>query len=400
MIFSVIAYGLVMLIVSVVFAAPLWRFMDDPKLERGRAVAIDGMRGYLALSVMLHHSVIARQWLSTGVWELPSDGFYSQIGSIAVGLFFAITGFLFWGKLVRESGRPGWIRLYIGRIFRIAPVYIVAVTCLVAIVFWRSDFELREPIGRLLGELVHWYGLGLLVQHDINGYARTWIILAGVLWTLKYEWRFYIALLPASLLSRGRLHLPTAAGLLVLALVLGTLESSKNWVYVSLFASGMLCASIRETWPRLNLPEPAASTIALLTLAALLAIHPEPYSTTQSALLAVVFFLVANGATFFGIFTTDASLRLGHASYGIYLLQGLVFAVGWDNPLMRQFIAGSTPRFWLVSLVGVLVMSAVAAVLHKFIERPGIERGRIVGKKATDMATRVLSRAPFSRFSR
>lgn len=395
MIFSVVAYVLVMAIVSVVFAAPVWRFMDDPKLERGRSAAIDGMRGYLALSVMLHHAVIARQWLVTGIWELPGDWLYSQLGSIAVSLFFSITGFLFWGKLVRDSGRPGWIRLYVGRIFRIAPVYLIAVTCMVAIVFWRSDLELREPLGELFSKIAHWYALGLLVEHDFNGYANTWIILAGVVWTLKYEWHFYFALLPASLLSRRRLHLPAAAGLLVLALVLGTLNASRGWTYISLFASGMLAASIKETWPRLSFPAPVASTIALLTLAVLLAVHPAPYSTAQAALLAVVFFLVCNGATFFGVFTTNASVRLGHASYGIYLLQGLVFSIGWDNALMRQFIARGTLSFWIATIVGTLLMSAVAAVTYRFIERPGIERGRIVGKRATDLTGRLLARFSF-----
>ena len=395
MIFSVVAYVLVMAIVSVVFAAPVWRFMDDPKLERGRSAAIDGMRGYLALSVMLHHAVIARQWLVTGIWELPGDWLYSQLGSIAVSLFFSITGFLFWGKLVRDSGRPGWIRLYVGRIFRIAPVYLIAVTCMVAIVFWRSDLELREPLGGLFSKIAHWYALGLLVEHDFNGYANTWIILAGVVWTLKYEWHFYFALLPASLLSRRRLHLPAAAGLLVLALVLGTLNASRGWTYISLFASGMLAASIKETWPRLSFPAPVASTIALLTLAVLLAVHPAPYSTAQAALLAVVFFLVCNGATFFGVFTTNASVRLGHASYGIYLLQGLVFSIGWDNALMRQFIARGALSFWIATIVGTLLMSAVAAVTYRFIERPGIERGRIVGKRATDFTERLLARFSF-----
>jgi peptidoglycan/LPS O-acetylase OafA/YrhL len=386
-----------MAIVSVVFSAPVWRFMDDSKLERGRAVAIDGMRGYLALSVMLQHAVVARQWQTTGNWVLPGDWFYSQLGSIAVSLFFSITGFLFWGKLVRDSGRPNWIRLYVGRIFRIAPVYIIAVSCMVAIVFWRSGFQLREAPGELFDKIAHWYGLGLLVGHDFNGYANVWIILAGVVWTLKYEWRFYFALLPASFLSRGKLHLPAAAGLLVLALVLATVKSSDNWTYISLFASGMLAASIKETWPRLSLPAPLASTLALLTLAALLALHPAPYSPVQAAWLAVVFFLVCNGATFFGIFTTNASIRLGHASYGIYLLQGLVFATGWDNAPMRAFISGGTLHFWIATIIGALLLSAVAAVLYRFIERPGIERGRIVGQRTSDFAERLRARLSFAR---
>lgn len=395
--FSVFAYVLVMAIVSAVFSAPVWRFIDDPKQERGRAAAIDGMRGYLALSVMLHHAVIARQWLITGDWVLPADWFYSQLGSIAVSLFFAITGFLFWGKLVRNSGRPGWIRLYVGRIFRIAPVYFIAVSCMVAIVFWRSDLELREPLGELFSKIAHWYALGMLVEHDFNGYAKVWIILAGVVWTLKFEWRFYFALLPASFLSRNKLHLPAAAVLFVLALVLGTLTSSRNWTFVSLFAAGMLCASIKETWPRLRLPATAASTVALLLLAVLLAVHPEQYSTTQAALLAVVFFLVCNGASFFGIFTTNAAVRLGHVSYGIYLMQGLVFAVGWDNAPMRHFISGSTLCFWIATIVGALVLSTVAAIAYRFVERPGIERGRAVGERATYAAERLLARFSPSR---
>ena len=199
----VVFYLLSLLVAYAVFSLDCWKQLDEPaQNDQGRDRTIDGMRGFLALSVVLFHSVMTRGLLETGEWEFPKDPFFSQLGSVAVSLFFMTTGYLFWGKVVRSEGRIDWIKLYVGRVFRIAPVYWIAVSGVTLIVFWKTGFEANEPLTSLVANLGRWYALGFFTCGDMNGYDTAWRILAGVLWTLKYEWRFYLGLLPASVLAK------------------------------------------------------------------------------------------------------------------------------------------------------------------------------------------------------
>ncbi|MNM83395.1 hypothetical protein D3C81_954550 [compost metagenome] len=291
-----------------------------------------------------------------------------------------ITGYLFWDKLVSQQGRINWMAFYIGRVFRIAPIYWVASAGLVFIVFWRTGFELHEPAAVIAGSVLRWIGLGLLPGKDFNGYANAWVILAGVVWTLKYEWKFYFALLPASLFARPRLHLPAAIAFLAIAIVCGNAGGSDSWSFWTLFGVCMLTASLKQSGVRVKLPDSAASAAVLVLLAALLFAYPPLYSSAQALPLAVVFFLVCNGTTLFGLLTSTPAVRLGHASYGIYLLQGFVFAIGFDNALVRHLVTGHIGPFWLATIAGVLALCTISGCLYMAIERPMIQQGRRIAR--------------------
>ncbi|WP_250499884.1 acyltransferase [Caballeronia sp. GAWG1-5s-s] len=373
-------YFVLMILVTVVFALPFWRFIDESKAAQARRTnSLDGTRGYLALSVMVHHAVVAGLWIKTGVWALPPDFFYSRLGSAGVAIFFMITGYLFWGKLIKAHGRPNFVALYISRVFRIAPVYWIAVTGMVLVVMWRSGFQTREPVGPLLDKIVHWYGVGLLVGHDFNAYPNVWIILAGVVWTLKYEWRFYIALLPAALFARPKLHLAAAGVAFIGALIwssVSTAEAPPLWL---LFAIGMLNASIGEVSPIVRLPDVARSLAVIVLLVLVFELRPLPYAREQSLILGLVFFLLCNGTTLLGLLTSRPAVRLGHISYGIYLFQGFVFSLGFANHVIARVIVQSTAAFWLAACFGMFTLCAVAAVIHVTVERPMIDAGHRIG---------------------
>lgn len=386
---SILPYFLSLFAATALFATNVWRGIDDDVSGGVRRVStLDGLRGYLALSVMLQHAMVARSWLVTGSWSLPHDPFYAQLGSVAVSLFFMITGYLFWDKLVSQQGRMNWMAFYIGRVFRIGPIYWVASAGLVFIVFWRTGFELHEPAAVVAGSVLRWLGLGFLPGKDFNGYENAWVILAGVVWTLKYEWKFYFALLPASLFAKRRLHLPAAIVFLAIAIVCANAGGSDSWSFWTLFGAGMLTASLKQSGVRIKLPDSVASAAVLVLLAALLFAYPPLYSSAQALPLAVVFFLICNGTTLFGLLTSTPAVRLGHASYGIYLLQGFVFAIGFDNALVRPLVTGHIGTFWLVTIAGALALCTISGYLYMAIERPMIQYGRrLASSTAARMTT-------------
>ena len=388
-----LAYFLIFAVVTALFTLPFWRFIDDRNAtDRQRVGSLDGMRGYLALSVMLHHAVVARNWLQTGDWTLPSDPFYSQLGSMAVSLFFMITGYLFWGKLAAKGGRLNWIALYVGRLFRIGPVYLLAFAGLLLVVMARSQWQLHEPAQVVALELARWLTLGLLPGPDINGVAHTTLILAGVVWSLSFEWMFYIALFPLSLAARRHWHLVTACVLLFVAVFESVRGTHAIWHFVLLFAVGMVTSSLHTLGWRLKARDSVLSVAALAALVAGLVIHSGPYTLGQSLPLAVFFFFVCNGASLFGLFRLRSAVRLGHVSYSIYLLQGFVFSVGFDNGWMRGVLtSGNALSFWLVSGAGAIILATVASVVYALVERPCIELGRRVGGGLSVRSSKLLT---------
>ena len=128
-------------------AASVWPFgsADIPPGKRQRISVLDGLRGFLALGVFFHHAAIYHRYVLDDVWALPPSAVFTLFGQVGVSMFFMITGYLFWSRMIAECGRPDWMGLYISRIFRIGPLYLVAVGTMLATVFVLTDFRLNEP---------------------------------------------------------------------------------------------------------------------------------------------------------------------------------------------------------------------------------------------------------------
>ncbi|QNK67680.1 acyltransferase family protein [Variovorax sp. PAMC26660] len=397
-VFSVWPYFALVLVVLGMLALPVFSVADEPPQRNQRTATLDGLRGFLALSVFVHHLMVTHGYLEHGEWTFPPPGFPTLLGQVGVGVFFMITGFLFWGKLLDAKGRPDWRSLYIGRLWRIGPTYLLAVGLMFLIVAWKTGFVLREPTWSVLAAALQWLALGIVPQQpDINGYVGTTLILAGVTWTVFVEWLFYGSLrLMAPLARGGRTPRFVAAGLLLLclpALTVAALPSAGSpthptlalvvgalaWVLAS-FLMGMLSAWLirHDGTSRLreHLPEWAASLFALACLVALFLGFPHMVGPVQVLLLWVFFHLVCSGSTLYGLLATRVARRMSTVSYSIYLLQGLVLTVIFSMPPMRDFAMAGAMQYWLVGTLCALLLVAASVASYCLVEKPGIARGR------------------------
>jgi len=402
-VFSAWPYFVLVLVVLGAMALPLFRAADEPGNPRDRRTAtLDGLRGFLALSVFVHHLMVSHGYIERGEWTFPPSGFHTLLGQAGVGVFFMITAFLFWGKLLDAHGRPDWRALYLGRVWRIGPTYLLAVGLMFLVIAWRTGFELREPAWSVLAEMLQWLALGIWpLQPDINGYVGTTLILAGVTWTVFVEWLFYGALRPMAPLARGdRTPRFVIGGMLLvclpllvfgalspgatpsrptLALVIGALA----WVLAS-FLMGMLSAwLVRREGPRL--PQGAASLLALACLAGVFLGFEHMVGPVQVLLLWVFFHLVCTGSTLFGLLGTRAARRMSTVSYSIYLLQGLVLTLVFAVPPVRAFAMSGPMAYWLVGAGCALLLVAASVVSYRLVEKPGIARGRRLRSGARPM---------------
>jgi peptidoglycan/LPS O-acetylase OafA/YrhL len=244
------------------------------------------------------------------------------------------------------------------------------------IVFIRTDFELHEAAGKIAGEITRWFGFGFFGKPDINGYEHTRLILAAVTWSLYFEWIFYFSLRVTYFFSGPKARLPFVLGGLGFSL-LGTFFLRGGGItYTALFFAGMTAATLIHDGykPKIDARLGALAALACPTLVFLC--FPEVHNGFSVLLLAISFFIICLGNSIFGLLTCRGAQRLGHISYSVYLMQGIVLTLVYWNGAVKNFALSSDVNYWLTAFICGLLLTSGSAVLYGIVERPGIHLGR------------------------
>ncbi|HUD43851.1 MAG TPA: acyltransferase [Dokdonella sp.] len=360
--------------------------------------ALDGLRGFAALWVLLFHV-----WMMTGLPSMrPFDGApfgleaFLTMGWAGVDLFFCLSAFLLVLPFARwryaGATRPDTGRYLMRRVLRIYPAYLVqlAILLLIAAV---SGHGRTLGGGELIAHLFLWFNLG-----------QDWVApLVGVWFTLPIEFSFYLVLpLIAPLIDRRcwpwllLASIAVAVGYRIWAyaitaadpLAIRIAEIERLPGRIDQFVIGMLAgaafvaASIQGWRPR----RPAlwfwVGVAGMVVLsAAMIRIadrywsgHPLLYvwHGLFSLCLAPVLLACAWGARpGSGLFDNRPMRYLGKTSFGIYL---------WHMPILIPILphlpASMSPagRFWALLALVLPATLLVAHLSYVWIERP-LQRG-------------------------
>ena len=349
--------------------------------ERRRLGAIDGLRGYLALFVMVHHfATYLLLSMAGGGWRDVEVPMLQNFGAGSVSLFFMITGALFFPKTWNGIGGNDWRSMYISRVFRIIPLQAATVAAIALVALTRVD-----GIGNSWISFPARFALWLTSysQPMLFGYRGTAQINAFVLWSLWAEWKFYVFALPLIALAfslvgarRGRWPIPV--------LLLGG-GMAFGWSGVgalgkldfSMFACGMIALLVRRSRLAPAFAGPAAAWIAGICLLLVVTLLPGPDRPLPLAGYTLFFTCVICGNRFGGLLGTRGALVLGEASFGIYMLHGVLLNVVFvsGGGLIPSIPVAARP--WLLVPM-IPAMSGLAFLTYLLIERPAIGIGRRV----------------------
>ncbi|OYV33836.1 MAG: hypothetical protein B7Z81_10865, partial [Acidocella sp. 20-61-6] len=184
----------------------------------GRMRRLDGLRGVLAVYVMMGHAL---PFTDVPGWVAGCF----QHGEGAVNLFFALSGLVIMNSLERFGG-AFWPFMR-GRALRLLPVYFLVLGGSVALLLagdplvampWvgTAGREIMEPVAPpdfVWHLLAHIFLVQGLIPQAVLPYAA--LTLLGVAWSLSAEWQFYVLAGVASPRRRAVL----AVGLLAMGLV-------------------------------------------------------------------------------------------------------------------------------------------------------------------------------------
>jgi peptidoglycan/LPS O-acetylase OafA/YrhL len=194
----------------------------------------------------------------------------------------------------------------------------------------------------------------------------------GVLWSIKYEWLFYLAL-PLIGLVCFRSGVPWP--ILLITIGIGFLIVRRmpvDWHNLARFGGGIAAAFLARSKKFCAL---ASGKIASLLIIACLALTVIYFKNANElfpmALVSIAFIGIACGNSLFGALTARLSREFGQLSYGIYLLHGLfLFAVFHFFMSFEQAAKLTIYQHWLlISLIGA-VLTTVCFLLHHYYELP------------------------------
>jgi peptidoglycan/LPS O-acetylase OafA/YrhL len=328
--------------------------------EIARLDALTSIRFFAAMYVVVFHS---RDLFSS--WPHAVRNIVGS-GNVAVGLFFILSGFVLaytysdgWGSF-RGTRRAFWV----ARLARIYPLYLIAF-----VLFFPAAVIKPGP---------HPLGTGILTISMLQGWTPLrWWNEPG--WSLSVE-AFCYATFPALILLirrvRGHWLLLVMAAAWVVDLGIALCYSGRaEWFFryspvarfpefVMGIALGKFFCERRTSFGMLFAISGAGISLAVLMLANLF-----PAIALHNGLLAPAF-----GLMIYGLACNDCGLsnswliRLGDASYGVYILQTPVWI--WLKALVGLFTRSNLNASALFFVVYALVLIIVCLLAARFFEFP------------------------------
>lgn len=203
---------------------------------------IDGLRGLAAILVVCSHSWRFRDIGFINNEVTKADYFYiGNFGALGVQLFFCITGFLFFKKILKNGLTIDWKAFYLSRIKRLAPLYFVF--CICVFVIGISVAGVSSVNSQAITSAAKLLTFGFMgTTFSIGSYNSGYI--TPILWTLSYEWKFYIAIpMIAAFISTKKSSL---IFIIISAAIYASLSAADNFNIWIFFLSGGLAAFLER----------------------------------------------------------------------------------------------------------------------------------------------------------
>ncbi len=370
---SIIPYFVIMVFVVLLSALfvkfiPFYKKIAQAESSE-RYESLDGLRGFLAIGVLFQHAIQNYSFFQIGFWQITDSRFYRFLGGEAVILFFITTSFLYWTKMIINNNGTSVFRLYRNRLLRLAPLYVFAGLLVSVIALYNTDFEIVS-VSSIFRDLFYWFTLGLKTITSFNSYDIIHIN-AGIHWTLRYEWAFYLLLPLIALLPKNKYGKFTSIAILIGVLLL---PDRGYWV---IFLFGIIAAYVVHynptvSWFKMQIWSAAVPIVGLVVVYFM---NYKPYSYSQYFVSLIVFLSFVYGNNLFGLLKMPAAKFLSTISYSIYLLHGIVlyFVLHGVNKIYPIVSLGPT-AYWLVILFAALLIIPISAVAYRYVEHPFIQK--------------------------
>lgn len=366
-----------------------------------RLLCLDGLRGILAVYVMLGHMAPYVDWPAGTGWIA---GLLSH-GMAAVDMFFMLSGLVITRSLASFGAARAFLLVRAARLY---PVFLVVFALAVPVQLLPLPFAAMPwaDVSGAAGEIwsrglpAHWGAHILLHLAMLHGLLPdgtlpfVWMSFLGAAWSLSTEWQFYaLAALLLAWRGEGARRLAPQFALAMLALglagALWGLFAPPGWRFsraflpgkAAYFALGIASAAVLDEG-RAGLRRLALVSLAVLGICLLRGGGAEKLLPPLAWLLCLSLQALPAGALRLParLLAAPALLWLGAISYPLYLV---------NEPVQRALgvalaavARGNGALFSLLWLPGALLLPLLlAAGLHGAVELPFQRRGRDLARR-------------------
>jgi peptidoglycan/LPS O-acetylase OafA/YrhL len=326
--------------------------------------ALDGMRGVALLAVMFCH--YGRFYVPAPRTVAHALSSVCRAGWMGVDLFFALSGFLITGILLRAKGSRHYFRtFYVRRVLRILPLYYGALVVLFVLVPLFVD--VRDPLTVLVYQNQTWlwaHSVNLLFAWRGEFLEGGWVWISHF-WSLSIEEHFYLLWplavfwLEAEALLGVAIAAIFAAPLLRSAMLAYGASVATVYTFTPCRVDGLACGAMVaivyangarwQRWRRWASASFCACSLVLVTL--LLKEHMSVAGrwmcrvgyTVADWTSAILLVLVLRGGSLSRVFSWGVLRWFGKYSYGAYVLHVLLqpFLRAWMPPERIAAATGS-----------------------------------------------------------
>jgi peptidoglycan/LPS O-acetylase OafA/YrhL len=355
------------------------------KEERDSIPALTGIRGVLALWVVLAHLYVpvVVQFHEANRFRKPA-----LAGSLVVDTFFLLSGFIITYAYSDRLSRFTWtgtVDFWRHRFARIYPVHFVAVV--VFVIFGLFALSLSQP--PIAAHILHLGNIvrNLLFLHTIHG----GIAIDSPAWSLPDEVVAYLTF-PLLVLAIVRIKRPTTAFVLAAIVSIGG-----AWIIAVTYADDVDFFNYKLSWLRVAATFPVGCLlsrgwmllgdrrksrvwdgVALVGLAGMITViltgHPHPNFYIPPAAFPFLGLIVIGCAGATGIVRQALSHRLvvwaGRISFSVYMTHYLIVLI-YVEMLVHTNILTSSPGikiYWfLATLIAIVILGAGS---YRYVEEP------------------------------
>lgn len=333
---------------------------------------IDGLRGYLAFFVFLHHSYIWYYYLKSNSWEDPNSNLFNHFGQTSVVLFFIITAFLFMSKLFETKNYSfNWNKYILSRFLRMFPMYITSVLVVFIMVAFFTQFTIKATLLEMVNSILSWLLFSINGAMDLNNFNKTFLMNAGVTWTLPYEWMFYFLLPFIALILKIKVPYKTLLFFGIGFLLFAIINEASVRHFLPFLGGILVSLFIKKSTLKIDFTKNSFSVLCIVLLAFAVIFFPSGRKAIPVFLSSIVFLFIANGNSFFGLFSNTLSRKFGQITYSLYLIHGIILflvfygVIGFENSKKLTMI-----EFWSIITITIVPLITISQITYLYIEKP------------------------------
>lgn len=351
----------------IIFKNKKLSFIDN--LDNRPNNKLDALRCYLSILVVFHHYVFNYFYYTKHIWIISGYYFFNFLGPFSVSMFFILSGYLFSSIDLKKT--KWWILFFIKRISRIAPMAIISSLICISLIYEKNWLNYNT-----IYLILQWLDAGFFnIRPNLFGVENSNIINAGVTWTLMWEWRLYLALPLISIFIpiKWRLHASLTISVLSFSLYLlwkVKLPEYDGFIFraIFLFSAGFLCKYLSiDIIKNISMKKSIHLIVVIMFFST---IFSEKNGTIMALILPpILFLLICNGFTIFGLLNNTGACRIGKISYSLYLLHGIVWYVGFNKAIiMSHLMLYSTITFLLILIISSILSIAIEHPTYNWVK--------------------------------